>query len=229
MKFKERMVALRLRNSGLSYKEILKKVKVSKSTLSIWLREVELTIEQRERLFNKSEKTRYEIAKRKVANRIKRTREIIEKAKKEAITLKDNSFFLVGTALYWAEGSKNPTEKVKFANSDEKMIILMMKWFRDICCVSEDKFRIHIHMHNLHCRKDILKYWSIITNIPLAQFYKPYIKPTSLGQRKNILYNGTCSIIVNDKAMFRRILGWKLGLQKIFISPRSSMDRTKGF
>lgn len=84
-------------------------------------------------------------------------------------------------------------------------------------------------MDTLHSRKDILVYWSKITGISAKQFYKPYIKPTSLGQRKNVLYNGTCSIIVNDKSLFRKIKGWKLGLQNTFISPRSSMDRTEGF
>ena len=213
MKYKEKIKAINLRKKGLSYKEILKKVKVSKSTLSIWLREIKLTREQKDRLTDKMDRIRYEVAKRKVAYRIKRTNEIIEKSRKEVKIYKNNSLFLVGIALYWAEGAKNPVESVKFANSDEKMIVIIMKWFRKICKVPESKFRIHIHMHNLHCRKDILKYWSDITNVPLKQFYKPYVKKTSLGQRKNILYNGTCSVIINDKSLFRKIVGWKLGMQ----------------
>lgn len=229
MKFKEKTKAIKLRKKGESYKSILKQIKVSKSTLSIWLREIKLTKEQKTNLSNHMDKVRYKVAKRKVADRIKRTNKIITEAKKEVEKQKNNFLFLVGIALYWAEGAKNPDESVKFANSDEKMILLMMKWFREICKVPEKKFRIHIHMHNLHCRKKILNHWSKITKVPLGQFYKPYIKPTSLGQRKNILYNGTCSIIINDKELFRRIKGWKFGLQEHFISPRSSMDRTKGF
>ena len=74
-------------------------------------------------------------------------------------------------------------------------------------------------MHTLHIRKDIINYWSEVTKVAPTQFYRPYIKPTSLGQRRNILYNGTCSIIIHDKNLFRRILGWKLGLQKHFNIP----------
>ncbi len=218
MKYKEKMRAVKLRRDGLSYNLILKKVKVSKSTLSIWLREVELTKEQKNQFLSKMEKVRYKIAKRKVANRLYKTKMIIKKAKKEIKIYKNNPFFLVGMALYWAEGAKNPMESVKFSNSDEKMIALMMKWFRKICKVPEKKFRIHIHMHDLHCRKDILRYWSKITGIALSQFYKPYVKHTSLGQRKNILYNGTCSIVVSDKNLFRKIVGWKLGLQELYSS-----------
>jgi transcriptional regulator with XRE-family HTH domain len=229
MKYKEQQLAIHLRKNGLSYQEILSKIKISKSTLSLWLREIELTNKQKKRLLNKSEKIRYETAKKKVASRISKTKKIIERAKKEVRWLKNNPLFLIGTALYWAEGAKSSDEKVKLVNSDEKMIILMMKWFRKTCKVPEKKFRIQVHMHSLHSRKDILEYWSKITKVPMGQIYKPYIKQTSLGQRKNILYNGTCSIIVNDKNLFRRILGWKLGLQKYFLSPRSLMDRTEGF
>jgi hypothetical protein len=216
MKYREKILALNLRRGGLSYKEILEKIKVSKSTLSVWLREVELTTEQKNHLLSKMDRVRYEVAKRKVANRKKKTKDIIAKAKEEVSLLNKDPLFSVGLALYWAEGAKNPVESVKFANSDEKMIILMMKWFRKICKVPEKKFRIHVHMHTLHFRKDILKHWSRITKISSSQFYKPYIKPTSLGQRRNILYNGTCSIIIHDKNLFRRIVGWKLGLQYYF-------------
>lgn len=216
MKYKERLLALKLRKSGLSYKEILKKISVSKSTLSIWLREIELTSEQKKRLLEKMDKVRYEVAKRKVVDRKKKTEEIIMRAKREVSFFRKDLLFFVGLSLYWAEGAKNPVEAVKFANSDEKMIFLMMKWLRKICKVPEKKFKIHIHMHNLHSRKDIIEYWSKITKVPLSQFYRPYIKLTSLGQRKNILYNGTCSIIVHDKNLFRKIMGWKLGLQSYF-------------
>ncbi len=216
MKHEEKINAFRLRKSGRSYKEILKKIKVSKSTLSVWLREIELTNDQKKRLLTKGERAQYEAAKRKVAARIQRTEKIIESAIEEAYTFKNNPFFLVGVALYWAEGAKNRAESVKFANSDEKMIAFMMRWFREICRVPEKKFRIHIHIHTLHSRNNIVNYWSKITGIGREQFYKPYIKQTSLGQRKNILYSGTCSIVIHDKSLFRRIMGWKYGLQKIF-------------
>src|SRR3989338_4787727 len=102
MKYKEKILAVKLRNKGLSYRAILKKIKVSKSTLSIWLREIELTDEQKNKLLNKMEKVRYEIAKRKVDMRKKITKEIIAKAEKETALLKKDPLFFVGLALYWA-------------------------------------------------------------------------------------------------------------------------------
>lgn len=50
MKLKEKIRAIKLRKLGKSYSEIRKQVKVSKSTLSLWLRDIKLTPEQEKRI-----------------------------------------------------------------------------------------------------------------------------------------------------------------------------------
>lgn len=218
MKFNEKIKAIRLRKLGCSYTKILKEIKVSKSTLSIWLRDIELTPNQEGKLLKGRELSRYAGAKAQQKKRIEKTREIMDEAKKEIENLAKNILFLPGIMLYWAEGAKS-NETIKFSNSDPLMIKLMMRWFREICNVREEKFRIALHIHELHCRKDMERYWSKITSVPLKQFQKTYVKPTSLGQRRNVLYNGTCVICVFDKNLFRRMQGWKLGfLEKINIT-----------
>ena len=136
--------------------------------------------------------------------------------KKEALILAKNPIFFVGVSLYWAEGAKNFTESVKFSNSDPVMIELMMLWFRKICRVPQRKFRISVHIHNLHSRPNIESYWSKITGVPKSQFYKTQIKKSSLGQRRNILYEGTCTICVGNKALFRKMQGWRAGILEKF-------------
>jgi len=210
MKFNEKIKAIHLRKLGKSYGEILKKVKVSKSTLSLWLRDIELTSEQKAELRGR-QKSRYEGAKANQRKRIERTKKIIGESKKEAKLFLKNPLFLMGLMLYWAEGSKRG-EQINFSNSDPRMIKFMTGWFRKICKVPERKFRIKLYIHSLHCRKDIEKYWSELTNIPLDQFQKTQIKPTSLRHRKHSLYNGTCAIRISNKDLFRRIKGWRLGI-----------------
>ena len=220
MKLQQRFIATDLRKQGYSYPKILKTVNVSKSTLSLWLRDIDLTPQQQKKLLIGREKSRYAAAKKKKETRILKTNEIIDKSTKEVSTLVKTPLFITGLSLYWAEGTKNKSETVRFVNSDEKMIMLIMKWFRGVCGIPPDKFRCQVHMHNLHCKPDLEKYWSNITGIPQKQFYKTYVKQSSLGQRRNILYNGTCSITISSKELFRRIWGWKLGLQQYFnISP----------
>lgn len=210
MKLEEKTRAIKLRKRGGSYTEILKKVKVSKSTLSLWLRDIELTSHQKKKLLKGRELSRYAGAKAQQRKRIEITKEIMGRAREEAARFTKKTLFLPGIMLYWAEGAKS-NETIKFSNSDPLMIKLMMRWFREICNVREEKFRIALHIHELLCRKDAEKHWSKITGVPLSQFQKTYVKPTSLGQRKNVLYNGTCVICVFDKNLFRQIQGWRLG------------------
>lgn len=232
MKFKEKIRAIRLRQLGKSYSEIQKQAKVSRSTLSLWLRDIKLTPKQLKELKGR-QKSRYEGAKANQRKRIERTKKIIEEARKEAPLYLRKPLFLAGLMLYWAEGTKSDElEVVKFSNSDPAMVVLMMRWFREVCRVPEDKFKICLHIHKLHCRKDIQQYWSKATRIPLLQFYKMQIKPTSLKHRKNKLYNGTCNIIVYDKDLFRRIKGWKLEFLKnmnIGNVPVAQLDRARDF
>lgn len=218
MKFEEKIKAIRMRKRGCTYRQILNEVGVSKSTISGWLRDIELTSRQKEKLLQGREISRYAGAKAQQRKRIERTEEIMSNARKELPSLSKNEIFLPGLMLYWAEGAKS-NETIKFSNSDPLMIKLMMRWFRDICDVPEEKFRIALHIHELLSRKNAEEYWSKITGVPLNQFQKTFVKPTSLGQRKNILYNGTCIICVFDKSLFRRMHGWKAGfLEKISIN-----------
>lgn len=217
MKLKAKLHAIQLRKQGKTYGEILKKISVSKSTLSLWLRDVELTKRQKNLLLRGRQKSRYMGAKAKQKCRLEKTAKIIEESKNECKKLFKNPLFLTGLMLYWAEGDKSDTtEHVKFSNSDPILIQLMMKWFRNICKVPEKKFRIILHVHALHCRPDIEKYWSKITRASLTQFYKTQIKPTSLRHRRNPLYNGTCAISIQNKNLFRKIKGWKIGAAEKF-------------
>ena len=220
MKLKEKIEAIRLRKLGKSYGEIRKKARVSKGTLSLWLRNIELTPGQEKRLYVElRQKNAYRMAKLNQRKRIDKTKKILKEAKKEVSSYFTNPLFLAGLMLYWAEGDKSEEDElVKFSNSDPAMIKLMMRWFGEICKVPEEKFRITLYIHELFCRKDIEKYWSKLTKIPLAQFHKTQVKPTSLRHRKNPLYNGTCAIRISNRDLFRRIKGWKLGfLEKINI------------
>jgi len=210
MKLNEKMEAIRLRKLGKSYGEIRKKVKVSKGTLSLWLRDVKLTPTQEKRLYvTLRRRNAYKGAKVRQEKRIERTKQTMTEARKEAKRLLKNPLFLAGSMLYWAEGTKR-YEQVNFSNSDPSMIKFMMLWFRKICKVPENKFRIGLHIHKLHCRKNIEKYWSKLTDIPLSQFQKTQIKPTSLKHRKNQLYDGTCVIRISSSELFRKIEGWRL-------------------
>ena len=51
-------------------------------------------------------------------------------------------------------------------------------------------------------------YWASITDIPISQFGKSYIKKEGTGHRKNVLYQGTIRIQISNTDLLHTILGW---------------------
>lgn len=208
--------AVEFRKQGKSYSEIKKEIGVSKSTLSTWLRNIELTeIQQKGLIKKRSDAARIKAAQVLRAKRISRSIEAVSEGWNNASKEIKNPLFILGTALYWAEGGKT-AEKISFSNSDPLMIKLIMKWLQEYCAVPISKIKAQLHIHTLHSKKNTEQYWSKITHIPLSQFTKTYIKKTSLGYRKNKLYRGTIVIRVHSSKLFRNYIGWRLGLLEYF-------------
>ncbi|MEI8232954.1 MAG: hypothetical protein WCG44_04420 [bacterium] len=107
------------------------------------------------------------------------------------------------SALFWAEGSKH-INHIAFTNSDPIMIKTFLSLLRRSYKLDESKFHITVHLHEYHLKKDILEFWSGITQIPLKQFIKPYLKPhTSI--RKHDDYKGCITIRYYDVQIAREL------------------------
>lgn len=222
MRLEDKFKALVLRRDGKTYSEIRAIIpNLSKGTLCGWVKNIELTTDQKNNILKKIENganSARAIQRQRGAwtNHLKMVasaKAIITSAKKEVTTLLKNPFFVPGVMLYWAEGDKSlNVQRVSFTNSDPLMISFMMKWFRVVCKVPEKKFRVRINIHALLSESEMEQYWSNITKIPLSQFNKPTIKPTLFTQAKNPFYKGTCYISINDVSLFRRIMSWKIAI-----------------
>jgi transcriptional regulator with XRE-family HTH domain len=217
MKIEEKLLSRKLRQKGYSLNEICDKTGFTKSSVSLWVRNIELTTEQKQRLSKKGLK-KEDVEKRRLTRLAKenaRREIIVNQAEKEINGLSQKDLFIIGIILYWAEGRKAARGAVTFSNSDPRAIKTMMRFFREICGVPNDKFRAHIHIHQHLDVKAAETYWSDITQIPLTQFFKTYRKPnkSSLG-KKDTLPHGTFDIYVCSTELFLKIKGWINGICK---------------
>lgn len=83
--------------------------------------------------------------------------------------------------LYWGEGYKGSVRggannSIDFANSNPSMVVVFLRFLRTIYKLDEKKFRILIYCYSNQNIEHLKRYWSKITNIPLSQFSKPYIR-----------------------------------------------------
>ncbi len=184
MKIAEREKALDLRKEGLSFREIEQRLSVSKGSLSRWLRDVPFV--PREEIRNRRRLSSIRNGQILKNRKIERVSSIRNQAKEEIATLASNELKLLGAMAYWTEGSKTNDSLVKFTNSDPRFIKFALKWLREICRVHEDKFRMHIRVHDDLNKAEIEKYWSNLTGISLDRFHRTTFKKSdSSGRRSN--------------------------------------------
>lgn len=210
--------AIELRKKGFSYSEILKCVPVAKSTLSLWLRSVGLSKKQEQRLTDKKLASALRGAARKKEIRIQKTQAIFQEAAENIKSISKKELFLIGIALYWAEGSKEkehrPGSGVQFSNSDPYMVKLFLKWLFEVCKVPREKidFDIYLHESNRHEISKVIQYWSAHTGFAQNHFRHIYFKKNKINtKRKNIgsSYFGLLKIKVKSSSdLIRKISGW---------------------
>lgn len=214
--------AIKLRKSGLSYNEILLEVPVAKSTLSLWLRSVGLSKRQKQKLTAKRKTAQLKGAESMRRQRLMLTEEIKTNARKKVRKISSRELWLIGTALYWAEGSKakenNVSERVRFGNSDPRMLRIFLRWLTDTCkfVLQDIKFEIYIHKSSVNNIERVKMFWAKEMNVPLNLLQTVYFKKNNPKTRKSNVdadYFGLLRIIVRRSTNFNReIAGWIEGV-----------------
>lgn len=198
--------AKKLRKEGYSIKELKEILKVSKSTLSRWLQDVELSFEARRRLeenYTKGQLNSQEVIKRK-------TEQKNFEAESFAIDLLKNSdisnniSLLLCAMIYQCEGNKSIKDSVTFTNSDPALIKTFVYLFRKSFNLDERKFRVLMHLHDYHDECIQKKFWSKITGVPISQFLKTYNK-VNTGVYKKENYQGCIQIRYRDVTIGRKL------------------------
>lgn len=183
-KFKEKIRARELRHQGESIKEIAKKLKVSKGSVSIWCRNIELTPKQIEKLQKRMLICNYQGSIKGAMVQRERRLEEISKLQTEGSKLVEQfsrrDFLLTGAGLYLGDGTKQKMTRI--TNSNPEIVKFVINWFKVVWGISRARFTLQVLINEIHKHRvsQVEKYWSKITGIPLRQFGK-----TTLIKAKN--------------------------------------------
>lgn len=221
MKLSEKQRAISLREEGNTYSEILAKVPVAKSTLSEWLKSVQLATPQKQRLTEKRKNAALRGARARHQHRISEIHTFESNALAEIDNLSSRELWLIGTALYWAEGSKqhphSPSTGVMFSNSDSRMIQIFLLWLKQIGVpTSAVHFELYVHETRSSEVRSFKHWWSQQLNVSPEVFDKVYFKKGNpKTKRKNILdsYHGLIRVkVASSTTLNRKINGWIYGI-----------------
>lgn len=227
----DKELAIRLRLNGKSYTEIQKEIGgISKGTLSAWLKGVVMNDAHRARLLlrtrEKSLRGLLKHNKMQTVDARRRKDKVLSAATREIKGLSRDQLFILGVALYWAEGHKRPLVRdgreiswhpISLTNSDPYLVRIFIKFLKEIGGIPIERVKANLRIFQHLNGEEMLRFWVKETGIPPENFSKTYlgISKSSMGKRPfNRLPYGVIQIRISDTNLFHKIMGWIAGVKQ---------------
>ncbi|MEV0277687.1 hypothetical protein AB0I22_15095 [Streptomyces sp. NPDC050610] len=211
-----RATARELRTQGLTYDQIQLELGCSKSSISLWVRDLPKPPPRTKEEASAIARRGWEatLARREAARqetKLEATREIGE--------LSDRELFLIGVGLYWSEGTKSKPyrrdEQVTFVNSDPNMIEVYLSWLA-LLGVDRQRLRFYVMIHESADVEGAERFWADLTGGDATMFGKTTLKkhnPKTVRKNVGETYRGCLVVRVRQGAdLYRRIEGWWYGI-----------------
>ena len=208
--------ARELRTQGLDYEEVAGALGVSKSSVSLWVRDL-----------RRPERLSYEECRKRSAEGARRywaAERPVREAERAATCaaaaaqigpITDRELLIAGAIAYWCEGAKNKpgrrADRVIFTNSDPALVRLFLR-FLDVTGTPRTNATFRICIHESADLEASQRYWLEMTGAPAEQFRRPTLKrhnPKTIRKNTGNEYHGCLRIDVRrSSSLYRRIEGW---------------------
>ncbi|MFD8808609.1 hypothetical protein [Streptomyces sp. NPDC059597] len=208
--------ARELRRQGFTYDRIQLELGCSKSSVSLWVRDLpkpeRRTPEKASAIARKGWEERLRV-------RDEERRRAKEQAAREVGPLSARELFLIGVGLYWAEGGKDKPydrrEIVTFVNSDPGMIEVFLAWL-DLLGVARERLRFTVLIHESADVPAAERYWADLVGAGPSAFNKTGLKrhnPKTVRKNTGEGYRGCLVIkVLKGADLYRRVEGAWYGI-----------------
>jgi transposase-like protein len=204
------------REEGLSIKEIARRVGVSPSSVSVWVRDIDLTQDQHAALRLQNRIYDGQIKGRAIAASNRRAERLEAQKHGRRLARTGNPGFVAGCMLYWAEGGKDRNQ-LRFSNSDPAMVRFFVSFLRRYYDLPDSQIRVTCHLYADHeeRQREVEQFWLTTLDLPDSSLCKSIVNVYSkYSQRKRVgmLPYGTCRVVVSRTSVVQSIFG---GIQEI--------------
>jgi AcrR family transcriptional regulator len=212
VKTRERQLARYLRREeGAAINEIARRVGVSKSSVSLWVRDIELTAEQRQALLERNPAYNRQMSGTQKQAATRRAERIAYQQDGRRRARRRDPEFVAGCMLYWAEGSKGRNQ-LQFSNADPVMARFFVDFLKTHFALRGDEIRITCHLYADHIEKqaEIEDHWLDALTLPRESLRKSVVNVYSkYSKRKRVgnLPYGTCRVVVSRTWVTQTIFG----------------------
>jgi transposase-like protein len=212
MKTVERELARALRRvEGLPIKEIARRVGVSTASVSVWVRDIQLSAEQHEALRAQNPAYNGQISGRAIAAANRRGERIAYQEHGRQLARRAEPLHIAGCMLYWAEGAKGRNQ-LHFTNSDPEMARFFVRFLLTYFDLRPEDMRITCNLFADHedRQHEVERFWLETLGLPDSSLRKSIVNVYSRHskrKRTNKLPYGTCRIVVSRSAVTQSIYG----------------------
>lgn len=202
--------AIKLRHQGKSYREISEKLKVAKSTLNGWLKNVEITHDQKEQLLTQWKEGLRKARLRSCEVKRERKLESIHQSQLSAqqfinsLTLNNKVLELFLAGLYLGDGFK-VNGRLGLGNANPQIVYLFLSLIRQLYSINESKLGAEIFARADQSPELLVDYWSKLLDIPKNQFHRTQRDARAKNPTRPDYY-GVCAVNYSDVVLQRRIL-----------------------
>ncbi len=204
--------AIKLRRRGLSIRQIEKKLKIPRSTLSGWFRKVRLAAKFKRELY-RAWKNGLVLAREKAAlwHRAQKLKRLQEAKIEASAVLRNidvqnvNILELTLAVLYFAEGTKKKDE-TSLGNSDPAVLKFFVSASKTLYNLDVTKTRCYLNLRADQNPERMKHYWAKELNLPYACFKRVNTDPRTKGVKTYPGYNGVCSVYYGGVSIQRKLI-----------------------
>jgi transcriptional regulator with XRE-family HTH domain len=212
VKSEERRLARQLRlEEGLPLRVIAERLGVAKSSVSTWVRDIELTAEQHAALRQMNPRYNAQLRGQEGRSASARAARLSAQEHGREYARRGDPLHLQGCMLYWAEGSKRRNNAI-FTNSDPEMVAVYMRFLRRCYGIADERIALTVNCYvtNGLSAAQIVEWWLSELELPAGCARTPMVNRISSAsrlRRGQVLPYGTVRIVVNSVFLVQSIYG----------------------